>query len=511
MDNSAAQTPGRAQSSSNNDTQQYSLDQNVNTPKLADTVILVQLAGARLTGPSSAQVEGHLMRNIEGAPCQLRDIPTFSDLINYVSVYLENTLIVHGLSMEYVTGAYFTVRNADGGMASKSMMTKACFENNSNWTLLLHEMVAASHPNFKPILYLVFNSDHVQSALSSRGIDPRIGISMVDHVHYVWGEKYRDSKSSAEMKEAIFTMIESPRNRAAILDAKPPMHLPLMKDGQYIGAVLLNPGLQFARLIRNSSMSTSEHGLLNLAWTSADGSKVWQGHISTFPDLPAVHLSIAQVEQFSVASDVEAGQNFAIAPSQLSILKSDDWEDEDDGRMEVEPEMRQVDNEVKSKERKAAKHKRRVYKTTRGIGDKWSKAAIQPTGDKKEPTDFCLTCIKFARICKGTELVNGKCENCVGGKGKGHGGRRCYWKAPDQNINTYDDARNADPAGRHLPQNSRAARAAKIAKAQAHKGQETPSESEGDTTLSETSPFGGRAVAGSDDIDVEDDNRMVAD
>lgn len=98
----------------------------------------------------------------------------------------------------------------------------------------------------------------------------------------------------------------------------------------------------------------------------------------------------------------------------------------------------------------------------------WTKATEKPSGLEKAEKDTCLTCINYGRNCHGTSLVqvemktSGKSDiRCITCASKaGHGGRRCYWKEPAKNINTYAQAK-AEYHGIENQKNTRQGRLAR--------------------------------------------------
>ncbi|KAJ9658675.1 hypothetical protein H2198_003553 [Neophaeococcomyces mojaviensis] len=73
--------------------------------------------------------------------------------------------------------------------------------------------------------------------------------------------------------------------------------------------------------------------------------------------------------------------------------------------------------------------------TAQGFLDKGA-IEIPPNGIKPDGKR-CLTCIRYVRRCKGSSVVDGRCETCRGIDGRP---RNCFWLQPNKGIHTYDDA-----------------------------------------------------------------------
>lgn len=94
----------------------------------------------------------------------------------------------------------------------------------------------------------------------------------------------------------------------------------------------------------------------------------------------------------------------------------------------------------------------------------YAKAMTVPAGMTKEEDETCLTCIRYNRRCKGTQLVvvkgTKRCQTCAT-PGTGTSSRICYYRDPARGIHTFEDAQRvlADTyGGRRLDQNTRAGR-----------------------------------------------------
>lgn len=56
---------------------------------------------------------------------------------------------------------------------------------------------------------------------------------------------------------------------------------------------------------------------------------------------------------------------------------------------------------------------------------------------KQDLEESCLTCIKFSKLCHGTEVKEGKCQHCRGQSGQDKTTRSCVWLDPSNNIWNY--------------------------------------------------------------------------
>lgn len=127
-----------------------------------------------------------------------------------------------------------------------------------------------------------------------------------------------------------------------------------------------------------------------------------------------------------------------------------------------------------------------------GLGSEiYAKAMKQPDGMTKEETDTCLTCIRYNRRCKGTQLVmvNGtkRCQTCAT-PGTGTSSRICYYRDPDQGIHTFEDAQRVlgpSYGGRRLGQNTRAGRLERQERAGDAADEDTQTDDDDDADVAE--------------------------
>lgn len=114
----------------------------------------------------------------------------------------------------------------------------------------------------------------------------------------------------------------------------------------------------------------------------------------------------------------------------------------------------------------------------------YAKAIEVPSGMTKNEGDSCMTCLRYSRRCKGTELemVKGdkRCATCAH-PGKNTKGRVCYWRDPDNGITTYEEAKQK-LGGRYLEDNTRGGRLKKQAKAKSLATREQFASSDDDDT-----------------------------
>lgn len=149
-----------------------------------------------------------------------------------------------------------------------------------------------------------------------------------------------------------------------------------------------------------------------------------------------------------------------IAPRPPAGIKAYGTTDHTTGIAEALKRKRDHDN-VKTSRKKARKEGE-----MRG-SDYFKKGAIeQPPDGPSRPPGRCLTCIRYKRKCLPADgIVNGKCWVCRGSPDEdkdkyGTQQRNCYWKDESKGITTYEQAQGYHN-GRRIPQNTRAAIAAR--------------------------------------------------
>lgn len=433
-------TSGLSQTSLNPPQQLRPTKQETQVPRNPRSqIVFIDFARLRIDANGIVQNVTRLFQNVRGFPVETKEITSISALHGIMSMYFAQTLAYYGLNIQSIYGYSAIIWSNDSHTTSWFPPVATQFE----WTKIYYDIVNGSnamdhcggkgecHKCKNPARVLVcINEPVLFNAFLSKGLELNGRFEFLDGSSQVL--KLKTERSSETLK-AAYSQLQADASRGQIfrslrgrVDPITRAHDRALGRPSTYFVDLFSHGIYIGRMPLPGILTRVFGGVLP-EQISVDGRVVPTTNVSSGAD---TSFSRGQAAQTPISNHVVEPspklKRHADSPDPAKPLKRRRlvWDDE---RAPPRPQDRIKDS-------------------------KWDEACPKPTGSTKAETDTCLTCIWYARACKGTRIGNdGKCQNCGGSKSS----RKCYWQDLSRGIRTYNDARDQDPTSYKVPGNSR--------------------------------------------------------
>lgn len=462
-------------------------------PSAVDGTIEVafQLGSFRVRDDGTFEIsQGRLLSNIAGLPLQLGMITTITNLIGAQIQYFSQTYIRLGLDPMYIRawGLFLRPVNQLGkyfGPFTTDQQWSNAIQNLSQTVVAdcaHHKISKCPSCQGTPMVIGFFEENHLNNALSTRGLSPLTQLDFVDHDGAPLNELII---ACPALRQSIAHMQAAARS-SSIRTLPTPYNLPAYIGETYVGSLIL-PTPRLLGLVNGATLTMSAAINALRQGNTPAGTHAFSARLGLKHGRHALLVSQAQTTTLPLVG----GRGRASAP----LLRPHSVTAPDAARLSRPltavpgsysnwdthpPPLKRQRSGTSTPSEGTTKHRRLIVPGKEGAvkeipARKWEEASERPDTwpDSKDEDDICLTCIQNSRACTGTQLhgATGKCDRCEIGEGNGKGQRRCYWKQSAKRILTYSDAKDADPKGRRLPANTRAGRALRAKKQAEEQGQ----------------------------------------